>query len=388
MREEQVSTRQIIEDMPNIYFNQALDLVHRRDLPAARDKLVTVLALSPDMVDAHVVLGKVYAQMGDYQEAIARWQEALKLSPGHQAAAAGIAKARAMQVNLQQAQRRTQIAVIALGVALFAAGILVLPAYRAAVPASPTPLPTQTMVPPTATLAPTPTALPSPTAAPSPTQAPVIPTATPAPTPSVEQMSAALRANPALQGTQLALSMAGGSIKVTGSVDTEAQRQLAQVITEGKAGDKAVDVSGIVVKHPQPAAESLKALLSSLADETLGSITVDQQADALYLSGTIRSESCRQWVQGLATSLAGVGTVDTGKLAIVGIQAYRVRPGETLWGLAERYYGDGRTWATTILTANPHLPADPQAVPAGVTVRIPPPLLETGPWACQAKAQK
>ncbi len=49
---------------------------------------------------------------------------------------------------------------------------------------------------------------------------------------------------------------------------------------------------------------------------------------------------------------------------------HTVRKKDTLWSIAEQYYGTGKRWRE-ILQANPKLDPDPRKLPAGVKIRIP-----------------
>jgi hypothetical protein len=57
-------------ELPHVYYNQALELAKAGSLEEARDKLVAVQDMEPDMLDARNLLGKVYARMGQYEPAI------------------------------------------------------------------------------------------------------------------------------------------------------------------------------------------------------------------------------------------------------------------------------------------------------------------------------
>jgi nucleoid-associated protein YgaU len=54
-------------------------------------------------------------------------------------------------------------------------------------------------------------------------------------------------------------------------------------------------------------------------------------------------------------------------------QAYTVQPGDTLWGLAQRFYGNGGSW-DVIYNANRSLIANPTWIYAGQVLTIPPAL--------------
>jgi hypothetical protein len=82
-----------IDHGPDIAYNEALALARDGNLEAARQRLHLALSLHPQHVEAHVVLGKLYAQEKDYRRAIDLWQRALELDGQNEAARAGIAKA-------------------------------------------------------------------------------------------------------------------------------------------------------------------------------------------------------------------------------------------------------------------------------------------------------
>jgi nucleoid-associated protein YgaU len=52
-------------------------------------------------------------------------------------------------------------------------------------------------------------------------------------------------------------------------------------------------------------------------------------------------------------------------------QTYTVKSGDTLWAIAERFYGDGSMW-TRIHDANRGRIADPDMIQPGWTLTIPP----------------
>jgi nucleoid-associated protein YgaU len=54
----------------------------------------------------------------------------------------------------------------------------------------------------------------------------------------------------------------------------------------------------------------------------------------------------------------------------IGYREHRVRPGDTLWAIAEANYGDG-TQHTRIVRANPHLIGEPDLIFPGQVLRVP-----------------
>jgi len=55
----------------------------------------------------------------------------------------------------------------------------------------------------------------------------------------------------------------------------------------------------------------------------------------------------------------------------VGAQTYTMQAGDTLYGLARRFYGDGKLWPR-IVDANQGQIRDITAIPVGTVLRIPP----------------
>jgi len=70
-----------IIDLPNRYYNQALHMIKANRIIEAKDKLTIALALYPEYFDSQFLLGKIYAELRRYEEAIAIWEKALKHSP-------------------------------------------------------------------------------------------------------------------------------------------------------------------------------------------------------------------------------------------------------------------------------------------------------------------
>lgn len=335
MADEQSSTVQMLEALPHVYYNQALELARAGSLPEARGKLLAVLTLDPRMLVSHVILGKVYAQMREYGQAIACWKTALELDPGNAAAQAGIAKARQLQTRLDR--RHAYRLGAGLVVMLFVLGLASVLTYREVSPrlASPPPLP-------------------------------------------VASVRTALKNTPALHEAALEVLERGDGIQIVGSVDSDEQRQLVKAVAQSEAGSTPVDISAVTVRHATPLAETLTRLLGLETNENLRSISVTQEGDILRLSGTVPSDSDVARAKALALALVGVREVDTSGLSSRGVIDYVVQDGDTLWGLAERFYGDGKEWFR-VAEVNPHLPSDPRQLESGIHLRIPPPPADTAP---------
>lgn len=73
----------------------------------------------------------------------------------------------------------------------------------------------------------------------------------------------------------------------------------------------------------------------------------------------------------LPTAAADSGTAPTTPApAIPGVRTHVVQPGETLWGISQKYYGDGKGWHR-IFSANRNRIHDARDVPVGTKLIIP-----------------
>jgi tetratricopeptide (TPR) repeat protein len=93
------------------YYNQALRLVQSEPAsPRAVELLRLAISIDPTQAQPHLVLGKLLAQQSEFEDAIACFQEALRLAPegSHVADGARSALDKATQL-LQQHQREEQI---------------------------------------------------------------------------------------------------------------------------------------------------------------------------------------------------------------------------------------------------------------------------------------
>jgi tetratricopeptide (TPR) repeat protein len=74
----------------DIYYNEGLELAKQGSKEDSILRLHQALRIAPHHVESHVVLGKLYAQKGDYEKSRALWESALELSPGLTSAQAGL----------------------------------------------------------------------------------------------------------------------------------------------------------------------------------------------------------------------------------------------------------------------------------------------------------
>jgi nucleoid-associated protein YgaU len=87
------------------------------------------------------------------------------------------------------------------------------------------------------------------------------------------------------------------------------------------------------------------------------------------LAGLVSSEADKRQLEELAHTLVGVREVDATQLHTEEPAICVLQAGETLWELAERFYGDARLW-TVIRDANAQW-RDPRRIPAGTQLVVP-----------------
>jgi tetratricopeptide (TPR) repeat protein len=323
----QESALRILDELPTIYFNAALDLIRDRQLNPARDKLLAALALAPGMVDGHVVLGKVYAQLGQYHQAIGCWQRALELHPENAAALAAIAKARELMRKQASGATFRHLITVLVVAAIFLAGFSVTYLQRSI----------------------------SGRSEPS----------------AVERIEGALENNPLLGGLKFKAVKQGDSIRLLGTVETPLQRETAHALASAALGGQMVDISQLQVAHPDPIAESVNNLLRLSPDAAFQKVSATESNGTVYLAGAVPSDESKQWLVGMAQALIGVHRVEAGDLRVASSGEYLVRPGDTLWDLARRFYGSGLEWVR-IANANPLVRKDPDHIPVGMRLSMPP----------------
>lgn len=347
----------LLDEIPHVYYNQAVELAKAGLLAGARDRLLAALALDPGMLDARIVLGKVYAQMGNHPEAISCWEAALKLSPGNDAAQAGIARARRL---MAAGRTRRWILGVGTAVVILSMGMLSVRIQRTAW--------TQPDAP--SVLSPAPAPLPAQAEAPAAKTDPAPP---PLPLDSVRD---ALHGCAALRGTLLEVTPLESGIMISGTVDSEEQRHVACVLAESRTGGIPVDASALAVRHPSPLAESFARLLRQVGGRSLAAVQTTQKEGILYLAGTVSCEADKERAETLAGVLVGVKSVDSSRLQVLGAADYVFQAGDSLWNLAVRFCGNGKKW-DSIARDNPDLPGDCHRIPVGTLIKITPCSAET-----------
>lgn len=95
------------------------------------------------------------------------------------------------------------------------------------------------------------------------------------------------------------------------------------------------------------------------------------QGPQLVLIGSVPSIEARQTVLEAVREFDGMGEVDAeGLQVVIPQQTHVIRQGESLWGIAERYLGDGTRWVD-LVASNPELELGAGSLKAGATLVIP-----------------
>jgi nucleoid-associated protein YgaU len=340
-----------------VYYDEGLRLAKSGQEEAALHHLQTAVVLNPEHTDSYVVMGKLYAQRGAYEEAISTWQRALHLAPPDSPARAkaeqGIAKAKKIQRHrLREAaavRRRHRGLTAAAGVAVFILGVGFTFLF------------------------------------------PKIWTARVTPAGLTQKWSQALDTYPALRQAALEAKVQDGGLVISGEVPSPVHRDLISSLSQTFL-PHTLDVSRVKVR-PVPEAAALERILADLPGQMkamgprqdllwqalAGSrINVTAQDDnRLHLSGAVPSREIKHVVENIAVLMAGRERVDTSALQ-VGPEylVYRVQVGDYPKGLARRFYGDSRRWEDIrrFSPENARVLQDPRRLQVGAILKIPKPL--------------
>jgi nucleoid-associated protein YgaU len=442
---EDLSALVYLRQLPQQMYEEGVRQARAGQLDDAAESLTAALRLVPDLAGAQVVLGKVYAQQGRYDEAIAIWRRVLARDPDNPKAQAGIQAAEARQKAAQARARRRRtctglLAAVGVIIALLG-GFGLSQAWQAMQRegrATPQAYTTPTLQPTFAPASPTPRP-PTATAeaAPSPETPPTASAAERTLTFALEQVQQALQAGP-LADYPLEAQPVGSGVQIVGIVPSLALKALAEERVKAVPGVELVDSSGLQVVLP-PVAEVVQAALSadekarawdlqvelagegsvvlrgtvpstesrrhleaivlavpevrfldssavdieapSLAPEVqallqadpdlaTAPIEVEQQEDDILLKGSVPVVELKARAEALAHEVPGVDLVDSTTLLVVPPPEYRVRPGDSLWSIAEGLYGDGRRWRD-LHEANRDRIVDPGRIVTGTRLRVP-----------------
>lgn len=73
-----------LSELPNVYYNKAIELIKKDKLKEAQEALVTAVGVASDDVDSIILLGKVSAEIGEYEKAVLYLNRAVELDKGRE----------------------------------------------------------------------------------------------------------------------------------------------------------------------------------------------------------------------------------------------------------------------------------------------------------------
>ena len=105
-------------------------------------------------------------------------------------------------------------------------------------------------------------------------------------------------------------------------------------------------------------------------------LKVEVKGDTAVITGKADSPSAMEKVILMAGNAMGISNVEAGELTapqaeqVVETQYYVIKKGDTLWGIAKAFYGDGNKH-TLVFEANREVIRDPDLIFPGQKIRIP-----------------
>lgn len=320
----------ILNGVGDHYYNEGIALANSGGLDEAAVHLRAAVSLDPDDIEARVVLGKVLAQVGARDEALSELEEALARENGNLLAL----RVRALRAAAQvQQERLVRGAIVWVGAPLIALAIvaavvvtLVLRGGDAG--------------------------------------------------PDLQGARDALGRSDVLRNLPLTLSAQRDSLIIEGRVDNDTQRELVRAVVASFAND--IDVSGVVrsVEPPPPAglnlAEAVHAALAADSRTAGLKLHVTQVGDGVRINGAVARPADRQSVEIVASSVRDVVLVDTTGIDVTyrQQQEYVVAPGDSLFSIAARFYGDSSQWEL-VFAANSGNVTDAHIIHPGQVLTIP-----------------
>lgn len=295
-----------VSQMASWQYNQGLQLAAENKKNEAIAAFLTALTLNPHHADTLVVLGKLYAQQQQYDQANACWQQALLLEPDNPKAKAGVRRVHHIKQQTHQRHRLGQgvkwvtaiVVCLTIGVLAFVWGNN---QGETAVASQPSPVLT-----PIATERPFPT----PTLTPHTTSAPL-------PTTNLKQIvQQNLKSHSDLAPFSVQVQQIGNGVALAGSLPTYLLKEQAVTLASQVVGVEWVDAVQLTIT-PLDLVEAVQTRLQ--ADTQLDGIPieVEQGETGIYLIGTVPDPELKNHAEGIAISVAGVLWVDSRQLQIV-----------------------------------------------------------------------
>jgi LysM repeat protein len=147
----------------------------------------------------------------------------------------------------------------------------------------------------------------------------------------------ALKSNPGTTALSVRASDREGVVELAGSVPGEAER--ARVLSVAASAGQRIDSRDLKADISNPRARVLNAL-SKVDPEIMDGLRWSEQGGILLAAGTVRSEQDLDALSRALGDAAQVGPTDLSAVHSLG-RAVTVASGDTLWKIAERFYGTG-----------------------------------------------
>ncbi|MEW6237951.1 MAG: tetratricopeptide repeat protein [Candidatus Omnitrophota bacterium] len=128
---EDLAAVKSVIDTANTHYNEALALAHSGKLDEAIGQLEAALALSAQNAHYHNLLGTIYARKGLFSEAIRAWERCVALDPEAEKAYQNIEKARRMEEDVVEEQRKRPFLLTSIAACVIAAFLLFSTVYFA-----------------------------------------------------------------------------------------------------------------------------------------------------------------------------------------------------------------------------------------------------------------
>ncbi len=122
-------------------------------------------------------------------------------------------------------------------------------------------------------------------------------------------------------------------------------------------------------------AEEIQSLITEELGEKITTLKVDFNDGNVVLSGECEDQSTQEKAVLLAGNIKGVENVTADDLAfpqkqVESVEFYTIQSGDTLSGIAKRYYGDAMKYPV-LFEANREVIKNPDLIYPGQTIRIP-----------------
>lgn len=232
---------------------------------------------------------------------------------------------------------------------------------------------------------------------------------------TADRVKDAINANPVLAPLGLAVQESGGTVKVTGQVQHQSQIGLINAVVGGISGVKNVDTSAVsVVQQASAPADVSNVQMGDIVQQSAGTAELDtkafedqsriakavlsairsngelsddpidvlQSGNSVILRGAVDNDHELRLLDQVARAVDGVSGVDTSGVKVkegakdlakekdqaTGDTVYTVKPGDTLSGIAEKYFGDAMKYKDIAHFNNI---SNPDMIQVGQKIRIP-----------------